>query len=83
MRYVLDKENRPLYLSLYKQIREDIIGGLSGTSRIHFGFSPPLNSQCTLVFQSPLLQCSILTTPYCQMPQGPVIGPFLSGPYLL
>lgn len=27
MRYVLDKEKRPLYLSLYKQIREDIIGG--------------------------------------------------------
>ena len=25
MRYIIDRENRPLYLQLYKQIRDDII----------------------------------------------------------
>ena len=25
MRYVIDKENRPVYLQLYKQIRDDIL----------------------------------------------------------
>ena len=27
MKYIIDKENRPLYLQLYKQIRDDIIAG--------------------------------------------------------
>ena len=27
MRYIIQKENRPVYLQLYRQIREDIIGG--------------------------------------------------------
>lgn len=67
----------------FSRCGEDMIGGLSGPSCIHFGFSPPLNSKCTFVFQSPLLQCSILTTSYCQMPQGPVICSFLSERCLL
>ena len=28
MKYTVDKNNRPIYLQIYKQIRQDIIDGL-------------------------------------------------------
>ena len=29
MKYIVDKNNRPVYLQIYKQVRQDIIDGLS------------------------------------------------------
>ena len=28
MKYIIDKENRPVYLQIYKQLRDDIVEGL-------------------------------------------------------